>query len=33
MDFRKAGFLDRATEAFGQVLQADPRTCTRWSEC
>ncbi len=25
MDFRKAGFLDRATEAFSQVLQADPK--------
>ena len=25
MDFRKAGFLDRATDAFSQVLQADPK--------
>src|SRR5262245_31710254 len=25
MDFRKAGFLDRATQAFGEVLALDPR--------
>jgi lipopolysaccharide biosynthesis regulator YciM len=25
MDFRKAGFLDRATETFGEVLNLDPR--------
>ena len=25
MDFRKAGFLDRATQAFHEVLEADPK--------
>lgn len=25
MDFRKAGFLDRATQSFGEVLALDPR--------
>ena len=31
LDYKRGGFVDRALEAFNEVLRLDPKNDTRWS--